>query len=48
MTLFPKSDVRPRARAQWENVSYTHKKEYAEAILQAKKPGPARAVYRTS
>ena len=26
------------ARAQWENLSYTPKKEYAEAILQAKKP----------
>lgn len=26
------------ARAQWENLSYTAKKEYAEAILQAKKP----------
>lgn len=27
-----------RARAQWERLSYTHKKEHAEAILQAKKP----------
>jgi len=26
------------ARAQWESLSYTHKKEHAEAILQAKKP----------
>ena len=26
------------ARAQWERLSYTHKKEYAEAVLQAKKP----------
>ena len=26
------------ARAQWENLSYTHKKEHAEAVLQAKKP----------
>jgi len=26
------------ARAQWERLSYTHKKEHAEAILQAKKP----------
>ena len=26
------------ARAQWERLSYTHKKEHAEAIHQAKKP----------
>jgi bifunctional DNA-binding transcriptional regulator/antitoxin component of YhaV-PrlF toxin-antitoxin module len=26
-----------QARAQWERLSYTHKKEHAEAILQAKK-----------
>lgn len=26
------------ARAQWEKLSYTHKREHAEAILQAKKP----------
>lgn len=26
------------ARAQWENLSYTHKKEYAEAIRLAKRP----------
>lgn len=26
------------ARAQWEKLSYTHKKEHAEAILKAKKP----------
>jgi hypothetical protein len=26
------------AKAQWERLSYTHKKEHAEAILQAKKP----------
>lgn len=25
------------ARARWESLSYTHKKEYADAILQAKK-----------
>jgi len=25
------------ARAQWERLSYTHKKEHAEAVLQAKK-----------
>ena len=27
-----------RARAQWERLSYTCKKEYVEAILKAKKP----------
>lgn len=26
------------AKAQWERLSYTHKKEHTEAILQAKKP----------
>jgi Domain of unknown function (DUF1905)/Bacteriocin-protection, YdeI or OmpD-Associated len=26
------------ARAQWEKLSYSHKKEHAEAVLQAKKP----------
>ena len=26
------------ARVQWEKLSYTHKKEHADAILQAKKP----------
>lgn len=26
------------ARAKWEKLSYTHKKEHAEAILKAKKP----------
>ena len=27
-----------RARASWEALSYTHKKEHAEALLDAKKP----------
>lgn len=36
------------ARTQWERLSYTHKKEHAEAILQAKKPETrARRVKKT-
>jgi uncharacterized protein YdeI (YjbR/CyaY-like superfamily) len=26
------------AKARWEKLSYTHKREHVEAILQAKKP----------
>ena len=36
------------ARVQWEKLSYTHKKEHADAIVQAKKPETrARRVERT-
>lgn len=36
------------AKAQWQMLSYTHKKEHADAILQAKKPDTrARRVQKT-
>lgn len=36
------------AKAKWEKLSYTHKREFAEVILQAKKPETrARRVQRT-
>jgi hypothetical protein len=42
---FKKNSV---ANERWERLSYTHKKEHAEAILQAKKPETrARRVERT-
>ena len=30
--------VNPAAKARWEELSFTHRKEYAEAIEEAKKP----------
>ena len=45
LAAFAKSGL---ARARWERLSYTHKREHAEAILQAKKPETrARRVKKT-
>jgi len=30
--------VNPAAKARWEELSFTHRKEYVEAIEEAKKP----------
>jgi len=38
----------PRAKARWEKLSFTHKKEHAQALLEAKKPETrARRLHKT-